>query len=48
MQANLDDVLATARVVSIPLRVRFRGIDTREAVLFRGPAGWTEFSPFVE
>ncbi|WP_285026380.1 o-succinylbenzoate synthase [Plantibacter sp. ME-Dv--P-122b] len=48
MQATLDDVLATARVVSIPLRVRFRGIDTREAVLFRGPAGWTEFSPFVE
>lgn len=48
MQATIDEVLATARVVSIPLRVRFRGIDTREAVLFRGPAGWTEFSPFVE
>jgi len=48
MQATIDEVLASARVVSIPLRVRFRGIDTREAVLFRGPAGWTEFSPFVE
>ncbi|MGK9147580.1 o-succinylbenzoate synthase [Plantibacter flavus] len=48
MQATIEDVLATARVVSIPLRVRFRGIDTREAVLFRGPAGWTEFSPFIE
>lgn len=48
MLATIDDVLATARVVSIPLRVRFRGIDTREAVLFRGPEGWTEFSPFVE
>lgn len=48
MQATVDDILATARVVSIPLRVRFRGIGTREAVLFRGPAGWTEFSPFVE
>ncbi|HXH33142.1 MAG TPA: o-succinylbenzoate synthase [Plantibacter sp.] len=48
MQATIDEVLATARVVSIPLRVRFRGIDTREAVLFRGPAGWTEFSPFIE
>ncbi|MBF4570371.1 o-succinylbenzoate synthase [Plantibacter sp. VKM Ac-2880] len=48
MLATIDDILATARVVSIPLRVRFRGIDTREAVLFRGPEGWTEFSPFVE
>jgi o-succinylbenzoate synthase len=27
---------------------RFRGIDVREAVLFEGPEGWTEFSPFVE
>lgn len=27
---------------------RFRGVDTREALLVRGPLGWTEFSPFVE
>lgn len=33
-------------VVAIPMRTRFRGIDVREAVLFRGPAGWAEFSPF--
>ncbi|OIH93312.1 O-succinylbenzoate synthase [Curtobacterium sp. MCBA15_009] len=30
------------------MRVRFRGITTREALVLRGPAGWTEFSPFVE
>ena len=48
MLATLTDILATARVVSIPLRQRFRGIDTREAMLFEGPQGWTEFSPFVE
>ena len=44
----LSELLATARVVSLPLVTRFRGIDVREAVLFEGPEGWTEFSPFVE
>ncbi|MDQ1585346.1 MAG: o-succinylbenzoate synthase [Actinomycetota bacterium] len=28
------------------MRVRFRGIDVREGMLLRGPAGWGEFSPF--
>lgn len=44
----LTDVLAGARVVSLPMRVRFRGITTREAVLLEGPAGWGEFAPFPE
>ncbi|MCT9820751.1 o-succinylbenzoate synthase [Microbacterium sp. W1N] len=44
----LADILATARVVALPLTTRFRGVDVREAVLFEGPRGWTEFSPFVE
>ncbi|MGY2128754.1 o-succinylbenzoate synthase [Blastococcus sp. SYSU DS0617] len=35
-----------ARVYSVPLRTRFRGIDVRDGVLLRGPAGWGEFSPF--
>ena len=48
MLATLTDILHTARVVSIPMRQRFRGIETREVVLFEGPEGWTEFSPFVE
>jgi O-succinylbenzoate synthase len=30
----------------VPLRTRFRGIDTRDGLLVRGPAGWGEFSPF--
>lgn len=48
MLPSADDLLATAVVVSLPMRVRFRGITVREALLFRGPAGWGEFSPFVE
>jgi len=44
----LDDVLADARVVALPMVTRFRGITVREALLTRGPRGWTEFSPFVE
>jgi O-succinylbenzoate synthase len=48
MTVPLSELLALARVVSLPLATRFRGIDTREALVLRGPAGWTEFSPFVE
>ena len=36
------------RVFSIPMRTRFRGITVREGVLFRGEAGWGEWSPFLE
>lgn len=48
MLPDLAELLADANVVALPMRVRFRGITTREAVVLRGPAGWTEFSPFVE
>ena len=44
----LADLAATARVVALPLVTRFRGIEVREAMLFEGPEGWTEFSPFAE
>lgn len=44
----LDELLDTARVVSLPMRVKFRGITRREALLLRGPAGWAEFCPFPE
>ena len=44
----LDDLLANAHVVALPMARRFRGVDMREAVLLEGPSGWTEFSPFVE
>lgn len=45
---TLDDILGSLHVVALPLAVRFRGVDVREAALFEGPEGWTEFSPFVE
>jgi O-succinylbenzoate synthase len=48
MTVPLFELLATARVVSLPLTTRFRGITTREALLLHGPSGWTEFSPFLE
>ncbi len=30
------------------MRVKFRGVLVREALLVRGPAGWGEFCPFLE
>lgn len=45
---SLADLRATARVVSLPLVTRFRGVDHREALLLEGPEGWSEFSPFLE
>jgi len=44
----LADLLAGAHVVALPLATRFRGVTVREAVVFEGPEGWTEFSPFTE
>ena len=35
-------------VYSIPMRSKFRGITVREGMLWQGPAGWTEFSPFLD
>lgn len=35
-------------VYSVPMTTRFRGITRREGMLFEGPAGWGEFSPFLE
>jgi len=35
-------------VASLPMTTRFRGITTREAMLVRGPAGWGEWSPFLD
>ena len=45
---TLDELRESARVVALPMAARFRGIEVREALLLRGPAGWTEFSPFAE
>ena len=41
-------LLDTLRVVSLPTKTNFRGINHREVALFKGPQGWAEFSPFLE
>ena len=50
MPASSSPVLAglDVHVVSLPMRVPFRGVKHREALLLQGPAGWGEFSPFLE
>ncbi|MGC0365407.1 O-succinylbenzoate synthase [Rhodococcus sp. 27YEA15] len=48
MFPTAEELIADAVVVSLPMRVRFRGITTREALLVHGPAGWGEFAPFAE
>ena len=45
---GLDELEASLRVVSIPMRLRFRGITHREVALIEGPAGWGEFGPFLD
>ncbi len=48
MTPSWDELAADAHVVALPMRVPFRGIAVREALLLRGPAGWGEFAPFLE
>ncbi|WP_396042704.1 o-succinylbenzoate synthase [Aeromicrobium sp. UC242_57] len=36
------------RTFSIPMPTKFRGITRREGMIFEGPAGWAEFSPFLD
>ena len=43
-----EQILATAKALSIPMRTKFRGLTTREVLLFEGPNGWAEWSPFTE
>ena len=40
--------MGAARVVSIPLRTRFRGMTERELLVFEGPSGWSEWAAFPE
>jgi o-succinylbenzoate synthase len=45
---DLADLLDRLHVVALPMRLRFRGIMTREVALIEGPAGWGEFGAFLE
>jgi O-succinylbenzoate synthase len=33
---------------ALAMRTRFRGIDERQGMVWRGPAGWAEWSPFLD
>lgn len=44
----LEEILAHSHVVQLPMQVKFRGVTRREALLIEGPAGWGEFSAFLE
>jgi len=43
-----QSLLETMRVVALPTKTNFRGINIREVALFQGESGWGEFSPFLE
>lgn len=45
---SLADLVSAARIVALPLRTKFRGLLEREVLLFEGPNGWAEWSPFIE
>lgn len=42
------ELFSTMRVVALPTKTNFRGINVREVALFKGEYGWGEFSPFLE
>ena len=42
------ELVSTMRVVALPTKTNFRGINVREVALFKGEYGWGEFSPFLE
>ena len=41
-------VQTAAHAYAIGLRTRFRGIETRQGMVWRGSAGWAEWSPFLD
>ena len=44
----LQELFSTLRVVALPTKTNFRGINIREIALLKGEYGWGEFSPFLE
>ena len=43
-----QQLLDTLRVIALPMKTNFRGINLREVALIKGSHGWGEFSPFLE
>jgi O-succinylbenzoate synthase len=48
VKPRLNDLVSTAKVVSIPLRTKFRGLTERELLVFEGPNVWSEWAAFTE
>ena len=48
MRPRLSELVASARLVSIPLRSKFRGLTERELLIFEGPQGHSEWAAFTE
>jgi O-succinylbenzoate synthase len=48
MSLSLEEALASLRVVALPMKTKFRGLQIRETALIQGSAGWGEFAPFIE
>jgi O-succinylbenzoate synthase len=43
-----QELLDTLRVIALPMKTNFRGINLREVAFIKGSHGWGEFSPFLE
>jgi O-succinylbenzoate synthase len=48
VRPNLEELLACAHVVSLPLKTSFRGLTHRETVIFEGPSDTGEWAAFGE
>ena len=40
-----QSLLESMRVIALPTKTNFRGVNLREVALFQGEYGWGEFSP---
>lgn len=45
---SISELVPSFHVLALPMVTRFRSITEREVMLFEGPDGWAEFSPFTE
>lgn len=45
---SIAELVPNFHVLTLPMVTRFRGLMEREVMLFEGPDGWAEFSPFTE
>ncbi|MCW2809860.1 MAG: O-succinylbenzoate synthase, partial [Friedmanniella sp.] len=46
--SDTEAVPAPSTTYALPMRMRFRGLSTREGMVWRGDVGWAEWSPFLD